>query len=261
MAYLYETHMHTRFGSLCGVSNGKQHAQYYKKLGFQGIIITDHFFGGNTGVPADLPWEKRVELFCLGYEDAWREGQRIGLDVFFGWEQNYQGDEYLIYGLDKEWLLNHPEVEHWNRKEQLEGVHVAGGCVVQAHPFRDRGYIDKIRLGLHYCDGIEAANAANVPYNDAFAYRYGTEYGLPMTAGSDNHNSALPRTRDEIFGVRLEKPLTSIQDYVSLILNHGPIGLDVPKGRFDLTDDMPNLASYWLDENEQPVPTGRDWRK
>ena len=35
----------------------------------------------------------------------------------------------------------------------------------------------------------------------------------------------------------------------------------VPKGRFDLTDDMPNLASYWLDENEQPVPTGRDWRK
>lgn len=105
MAYLYETHMHTRFGSLCGVSNGKHHAQYYKKLGFQGIIITDHFFGGNTGVPADLPWEKRVELFCLGYEDAWREGQRIGLDVFFGWEQNYQGDEYLIYGLDKEWLL------------------------------------------------------------------------------------------------------------------------------------------------------------
>ena len=152
-------------------------------------------------------------------------------------------------------------MEHWNRKEQLEGVHAAGGCVVQAHPFRDRGYIDKIRLGLHYCDGIEAANAANVPYNDAFAYRYGTEHGLPMTAGSDNHNSALPRTRDEIFGVRLEKPLTSIQDYVSLILNHGPIGLDVPKGRFDLTDDMPNLASYGLDENEQPVPTGRDWRK
>ena len=183
MSYLYETHMHTRFGSLCGVSTGKQHAQFYKKLGFQGIIITDHFFGGNTGVPYDLPWEKRVELFCLGYEDALREGQRIGLDVFFGWEQNYEGDEYLIYGLDKEWLLAHPEVEHWNRQEQLDGVHAAGGCVVQAHPFRDRGYIDKIRLGLRYCDGIEAANAGNHPYNDVMAYRYGTEFHLPMTAG------------------------------------------------------------------------------
>lgn len=120
----------------------------------------------------------------------------------------------------------------------------------------------KFALGLRYCDGIEAANAGNHPYNDVMAYRYGTEFQLPMTAGSDNHNSGWPRkvSREDIFGVRLEKPLTSIQDYVSLILNHGSIGLDVPEGRFAPTDDMPKLETYWLDEQEQPVPTGRDWR-
>ena len=40
---------------------------------------------GNTTVPEDLPWAED-ELFCLGYEKAYEEGRKIGLDVFFGWE-------------------------------------------------------------------------------------------------------------------------------------------------------------------------------
>ena len=138
MPFLYDTHIHTSQASKCGGSTGAEHARAYKELGFQGIIITDHFFGGNTAVPRDLPWKERVDIFCSGYEDALIEGQKIGLDVFFGWEQNFMHDEYLIYGLDKRWLLDHPEMEHWTRAQQLSEVHKYGGCVVQAHPFRDR---------------------------------------------------------------------------------------------------------------------------
>lgn len=263
MAYYYETHLHTCQGSACGASTGAEHARRYKELGYQGVIVTDHFFGGNTAVPRTLlSWEERIELFCQGYEDAKAEGDRIGLDVFFGLEQNFRGDEYLIYGLDKAYLMAHPEMEHWTRREMLEEVHKGGGCVIQAHPFRNRDYIQKILLCRQFCDGIEAANAGNYLHNDAAAYRYAREFGLPMTAGSDNHSVEWTRKHEDvIMGVALDQPLTCIQDYVQLILHHGPIGLKVPQGRFDLDPDYPDLETYWLDEDEQPYPTHRSWLK
>ena len=71
MGYLYETHLHTAQASACGRSSGAEHVRYYQSLGYTGIFVTDHFFGGNTCVPRDLPWEERIDLFCRGYEDAW----------------------------------------------------------------------------------------------------------------------------------------------------------------------------------------------
>ena len=259
MPYLYETHMHTCLASACGRSTGKEHARYYKSIGFTGIIMTDHFFGGNTAVNRELPWGKRIDLFWSGYEDAKEEGDRIGLDVFFGLEQGFRGDEYLIYGLTKEYMKAHPEMEHWTRRQQLEEVHRAGGCVVQAHPFRIRGYMDKIRLGLQFCDGIEAANAGNDPVDDARAIRYGREFGLVMTAGSDNHWS---RPDLPIYGVELEKRLTSIDDYVKMIIQKAPIGLHVPDERFLIPADAvadERHRAWMIDENERDVPAYKEW--
>ncbi len=258
MSFLYETHMHTCQASACGKSTGKEHARFYKEQGFDGIILTDHFFGGNTSIDRSLPWEKRIDLFWSGYEDAKEEGDKIGLDVFFGLEQNIHFDEYLIYGLTKEYMKAHPEMEHWTRRQQLEEVHRAGGCVIQAHPFRIRDYMDRIRIGVGYSDGIEVANAGNEPLDDARAWRYGQEKGLVMTAGSDNHRS--PATT--LFGVRLEKRLTSIDDYVKIILEKEEIGLYVPEGRFELTGS-PEIderhKAYLLDASGRDVPAPKEW--
>jgi len=261
MPYRYETHLHTSQGSLCGRSTGKEHAQYYKELGYQGIIVTDHFFGGNTTVPKEIPWRDRIEMYCKGYEDALEEGKRIGLDVFFGWEQNFDLDEYLVYGLDKQWLIEHPEMEHWTRREQLEEVHRWGGCVIQAHPFRDRAYIPRVLLGKEFSDGIEVANAGQFGYNDAAAFRYGREYDLVMIAGSDNHKSREAKwTPEKMMGIETEEKLGSIQDLVDLIRNRGKIGLFVPEGRFELHHgEDPYIESFWLTESEEAVPTERDW--
>ena len=110
--YLYETHMHTSEASACAGSTGAQMARAYKEAGYTGIIVTDHFFYGNTSVDRSLPWEEWVRRFCLGYEHAKAEGERIGLSVFFGWEACYEGTEFLVYGLDqveKLKLLDLPE--------------------------------------------------------------------------------------------------------------------------------------------------------
>jgi len=125
--YLYEPHLHTSQASACGISPGREYIKRYQDLGYTGIIVTDHFYGGNTAIDRNLPWPKWVDAFCRGYEDARDEGERRGLDVFFGWEETFDGDDYLVYGLDKEWLLQHPEARYWTRKEQYETVSCGGG--------------------------------------------------------------------------------------------------------------------------------------
>ena len=262
MPYLYETHLHTCLASRCGRSTGKEHVRKYTDLGFTGIFMTDHFFGGNCAVDRDLPWPEKVKRFCAGFEDAWEEGQKTGLSVFFGWEQGYGDDEYLVYGLDKDWLLAHPEIERCSRRRQLELVHEGGGCVIQAHPFRFRAYNTYIRLGLRFCDGVEVANAGNLPVNDVYAWHFAHEYGLVMTAGSDNHDSSKVTSREELYGVSLSQKLTSAWDYADLILRRGEIGLHVPESRFaPLPEGTEPLVSYWLTEEETLVPTGRSWER
>lgn len=261
MPYRYETHLHTSQASACGSSKGSEHARFYKEMGYHGIIVTDHFFGGNTCIPERLPWKKRVERFCSGYEDALIMGQKIGLDVFFAWEQRFAVDEYLVYGLSPEWLLQHPEVERWNRREQLEGVHRYGGCVIQAHPFRDRDYIDKICLAPQFSDGIEVANAGNFDYNDAYALRYAQEYNLLTIAGSDNHNSAYwKRYPKGLMGIETEEPIRDMQQFAQMLLSRKGFTPIIPEGRFDVQPkDIPELFTYWYNDKERAVPTNRKW--
>lgn len=230
MKYIYETHLHTSQSSACGQTCGKDYVPYYQDLGYAGIIVTDHFFRGNTAVPRSLPWRERIHLFCKGYEDAREAGERACFPVFFGWEEHFDGDEYLIYGLDKQFLLDHPEAERWTRKAQFDAVHASGGCVVQAHPFRDRDYIPVIRLSTGCVDGVEGCNAANRPENDILAMRYAKALGLPVTAGSDIHQ-AYSRPGDALMGVSFDHPLQSIHDYVKAIREKRPFGIQVPPGR------------------------------
>ena len=127
MAFLYETHLHTSQASACSNTRGKDYVQQYIDLGFTGIMVTDHFFNSNTTFDRRKHWREWVKGYCSGYEDARNEGERRGLDVFFGWEETFDGDDYLIYGLDKAWLLEHPEMVRWTREEQFREVHRYGG--------------------------------------------------------------------------------------------------------------------------------------
>lgn len=194
--YLYETHLHTSEGSACARNTGAEMARAYAEAGYTGIIVTNHFFYGNTAVDRTLPWSEWVEQYCLGYETAKAEGNKLGLQVFFGWESGYGGPEFLVYGLDREWLLTHPEIRDANVKEQLELVHAAGGIVIQAHPFREASYIKEVVRFPEYVDGVEGINASHSSlalksrhpeYNER-ALAYAKEYDFPLTAGSDQHS-------------------------------------------------------------------------
>jgi hypothetical protein len=236
VAYLYETHLHTAGVSKCAISGGADYIAGYKDKGYSGIIVTDHFFNANCALSRKLPWEEWVNRFCRGYEEAKEEGERQGLDVFFGWEETFDiCDDYLVYGLGKEWLLEHPQVRNWTRGEQYRAVKEAGGCVVQAHPFRQRHYISRIILSAGCVDAVEAANGGNEDISaDVLAYRYAQKLGKPMTAGTDIHDASIMRNR-EMFGVYLDRKLESIADYVKIILNNQIAGLKTDPSRANIS--------------------------
>ena len=191
MCYRYETHLHTCQGSACASATGAEMARVHLDAGYTGIFITDHFFNGNTSVSENLPWKQRVELFCRGYEDAREEGERIGLQVFFGFEYNYHGAEFLVYNLDKQWLLQHEDIHLVSPRRALAMMRRDGGFVVQAHPFRERDYIDHFQLFPRDIDAVEAINAANAPGENERAFQFAKMFDLPVTSGSDSHHTHL----------------------------------------------------------------------
>jgi hypothetical protein len=260
MAYLYETHLHTAGVSKCSVSKGADYIAGYKDLGYAGIIVTDHFLHGNSGLSGKLPWNEWVNEFCRGFEEAKEEGDKRGLDVFFGWEETFDVcDDYLVYGLDKAWLLKHPEMRFWSRGAQYAAVKNAGGCVVQAHPFRERYYISRVILSAGCVDAVEVANSANDRSADALAYRYAGKLNKPMTAGSDIHDAKQVKN-ENVFGVYLDKKLNSIADYVKAVCNNEIAGLKTDESRlvFHGTENV-MLPVDVRDENDNV--TGKSWKE
>ena len=220
---LYETHLHTKQGSACANNTGAEMAIACKEYGYTGIIVTDHFFYGNTSVDRSLGWTDWVESYCKGYEDAKQMGDKIGLQVFFGWESGYNGTEFLIYGLDKQWLLSHPEIKDATVEEQYKLVHADGGLVIHAHPFREADYISQIRLFPEYVDGVEALNVSNGRklngrpepcFMDDKAMEYSIKHNFPVTAGSDVHSIELLGS-----GMGFDRRLEDIHDFVKAILD------------------------------------------
>lgn len=222
-SYLYETHLHTKESSACAHNTAEELVHAYKAAGYTGIMVTDHFYRGNSAVDRNCFWEDWVEAFCKGYENAKAAGEKIGLQVFFGWEESYQGTDFLIYGLDKEWLKKHPEIKEVTIEEQYELVHRHGGMVIHAHPFREAWYVSEIRMFPEAVDGVEVYNASHygkAPQEDGRslydvrAVDYALQHKLPTTGGSDIHSTNL------LFGgMAFQRKLLDVKDYMQAVLH------------------------------------------
>ena len=190
MLYKYETHCHTSQVSRCAKSTGAEMARKYKEIGYTGIIVTDHFFNGNCAVPKDLPWKERIDMYYAGYEDAKAEGDKIGLQVFFGLEWTYHGIDFLTFGVGKDFLYAHPEIETMQPAPYIDLVHEAGGFVIHAHPFREAHYIHEFILAPYQEDAVEVYNTSHSEkIIDDRAKWYAKTYNKIFTSGSDAHQT------------------------------------------------------------------------
>lgn len=260
--FRYETHLHTKEASACSISWAKEYITPYKKAGYSGIIVTDHFFNGNTSIPSYLKWEEKVSLFCKGYEYAKEEGDAHGLSVFFGFEVSFGNDEYLIYGLDKQWLLTHPQIMDWDQVQLFKEVDTVGGVMIQAHPFRERSYLRGIFLYPHAVHGVEVGNNENEAEFDRKALAYAKAYDLPIFCGNDIHD--VSKVRPDAMGLAFDSPLTSIDDFISIIRKKGEYQLMLPSDRrekpFDRQAKLPILI-YDQQNNPHKKEAWETWEQ
>ena len=214
--YRYETHMHTLPVSRCARYSVRENLEFYRSLGYDGIFITNHFLDGNINIDKSLPYEEKVEFYFSDYYEALKLSQEIGIKVFLGVEISYRGTDFLIYGLDKEWFLAHPEIMDMKKSEELPFLASHGALVIQAHPYRQDRHIDHIRLFPHCIEGVETVNACRTELENRMADIYADAYGFVKTAGTDNH---IGSRITHLAGMESDTPLTDEADFIRRVRN------------------------------------------
>lgn len=208
--YKYETYLHTFPVSRCASPSAgvEDSLKFYKKLGYDGVFITNHFLDGNVNVDKTLPYEEQIEFYFSDYEKAVEVGKEIGLKVFLGQELSDRGTDFLIYGLDNQWYLDHPEIMQMQKKDELALMREHGALVIQAHPFRALWVIQLLPVSV---DGIEVINASRTDKENNMARLYAENYEFLMSAGSDNHSG--PK-RKKLAGICTQEPIESVEDFI-----------------------------------------------
>ena len=188
--YKYELHLHTKEGSACARSSAAEMVEFYIANGYSGLVVTDHFYHGNTAIDRNLPWSDFITEYSRGYEAAKEAAKGKDFDVFFGIEEKFRfWDEYLVLGITPEFLIAHPEIRDMRGRDFFDFMHASGAFIIQAHPYRERAYMlaETISLRPHDVDAIEAYNCGNTPDCNRRGYEYAISTGLPLTGGSDCH--------------------------------------------------------------------------
>lgn len=243
--YKYEMHLHTNEASACARNSGAEMVRAHYEAGYSGIFVTNHAWGGNTCIDRHLPYKEWVKQFASGYYNALAEGEKIGMDVFFGLESGFQGTEFLIYGISPEWLMEHENLWNASIEEQYKIIRAGGGIVIHAHPYREEPYIPEIRLFPDFVDGVEICNAThsshlsishNDPEYDVRARAYAKKHDFIGIAGSDVHSV-------NVFGggTLFKTRLKNNDDLVNAVLNREDYILTDGESFYSNTGDLLQL--------------------
>ena len=161
--YKYQMHIHTSPCSACGRMFPKELCQALHENGYQGTVLTNHFYHGNSGIDRNLSWNDFVSAYEKDYLECLEEAKKYDLDIIFGIEEVVvPGLEILCYGITPEILYENPQLREMNVEEVTKTLRKYGVVLVQAHPFREAFYIPNPGpLPLKYVDGLEVYNRGN----------------------------------------------------------------------------------------------------
>lgn len=138
MGFKVDLHIHTATTSPCGEVEPEEIIALYTEAGYDGLVITDHFYKDYFENLGDIPWSRKIDCFLAGYRSA--KAAAKGLKVFMGIEyRNIESDnDFLVLGLTQEFLYEHQESYLLPLEEAIDLFHSIGAIVIQAHPIRMR---------------------------------------------------------------------------------------------------------------------------
>jgi hypothetical protein len=202
-----ELHAHTSVVSRCAQKTPAETAELYIAAGYSSIVLTNHYVAYNF--PDEKTWEENIESYLAPIYEM-REYAKGRLNVLAGAEiHNFQNsNDYLIYGIDEDFLRTHKNLHLLKVSEISELVRASGALMVQAHPFRNAMTIVNPTL----LDGMEVYNGTPTPAHEArldVANLWAKRYGLIRTSGSDYHGHIYPDSPVATGGILTDEPITS----------------------------------------------------
>lgn len=188
MEYLYEMHAHVKEVSTCSGSYARDLIEYYKDLGYTGIVLTDHMNRATfsrAGL-ADAPWEEKVEHYLKGFKALEKENNGNFI-LIFGMEISFDSkpNDYLVYGVTEEFLRNNGDLMALEPEDFSKLARENGLLFLQAHPFRRGMEVEDWEI----LDGYEVFNGnPRHNSNNDFAEDWAKKHGKTIvTSGSDFH--------------------------------------------------------------------------
>lgn len=210
--YRYETHLHTRPVSKCSKIEVRPALEFYRDRGYAGVFVTNHFLSGQVIMSNFSSYEELIEFYFSDYETALSLADEVGIQVLLGVEISLGGTHFLVYGLDKEWYMSHPELISLSEIDQLKLMRENEALVIQAHPFRVTKATDFHRLFPKYSDGVEIYNGGDTELEDEMALKYADHYSLPHFAGTDFHG----RLKRCLCGIEADRPFADENDFIAM---------------------------------------------
>lgn len=185
--YKYEMHLHTSEVSSCARVSARDIPKLYQSKGYDVLVVTDHYRKGFFESRKYRSWDDAVSDFTRGYYKVANEGVKCGIRVLLGMEITFNRglEDYLIYGINEEFLRKHPKLYKKNIKHIYKLAEKNNLFVAQAHPFRE--YIKHVET--KYIHGFEVYNGSKThnSHNDE-ALSYAEEHNLIQIGGSDFHH-------------------------------------------------------------------------
>ncbi len=211
MEYKYEIHAHCKEVSRCAVIPVKELIEEYKKAGYSGIVLTDHYSPMTFNPSEFFSKRKALDHYLRGYREA-KQYETEDFTVLLGVELRFYAtiNDYIIYGVSEEMLYELPFLLKVYLKKASRLLRERGCLFLQAHPFRKM----ITRADPKYLDGVEVFNGKASKEENDNAVKWAEEIGARVkTSGSDCHR----KTGVGLGGIITEEPIKSNDDLIRIL--------------------------------------------
>lgn len=211
MSYKYELHCHTKEVSRCGAVPAAEIVKMYKKNGYDGIVITDHYSPMTFDLNTVCRPQAAIEFYTSGYREALRAADE-DFTVLLGMELRYYAtaNDFLVYGVTEDFLKTNGNLMKMYPRKFYSLAKKNGMIVVQAHPFREF----MIRINPKYLDGTEAFNGKSTKEQNQQSAEWAIKHNKTiLTSGSDFH-------RPKNFakgGIITQTPIKTNEDLIRIL--------------------------------------------
>ena len=205
-----ELHCHSLDISQCARVSTTDIIERYTNGGYNTLVLSNHFTLDTMKNKAN-GWEDFVEKFVGAYEKLKAEAQGK-LNILLGAELrfNQNSNDYLLFGITKNFLLAHPEIFDLNPEKLYPILKENNILIIQAHPFRNGMTV----IRPCFLDGVEVFNGhMGHDSRNEIADAWADKFGLIKTSGTDFHYKDVPTNA----GILTENEIVSMEQLVEVL--------------------------------------------